>query len=131
MRRSRGSGRARREADRGSLAALAAAFGDAYLTGDPVRLGRLLAPQVQVVVDSGGVVGRAHGPADGVTAALTLLAVTLGASDGLSLDPCSVNGRPGLRASRAGGPVAVIALDGRACVDRAWLVTNPDKLRHW
>ena len=131
MRRSRRSGRALREAETGALAALVAAFRDAYLSGDPVRLGLLLAPQVQVVVDSGGVAGRAHGPADGVTAALTLLAVTLGTPDGLRLDACSVNGRPGLRASRAGVPVAVIALDGRTCVDRAWLVTNPDKLRHW
>ncbi|RDV44939.1 hypothetical protein DOE76_09365 [Leifsonia sp. ku-ls] len=110
---------------------LAAAFRDAYLSGDPVRLARVLAPDVLVVVDSGGVAGRPHGPADGLTAALTLLTVALGHPDGLGLEDCTVNGRPGLRASRGGRVVAVIALDGSPAIDRAWLVTNPDKLRRW
>jgi hypothetical protein len=57
--------------------------------------------------------------------------MTLGAPEGLHLVPCSVNGRAGLRASRADRVVAVIALGGRTRVDHAWLVTNPAKLRRW
>lgn len=133
MRRSRAARRrglrVRRDADAGRLAA---AFRDAYLSGDPSQLARVLDPDVRVIVDSGGVTGRAHGPADGLTAALTLLALTLGAPEGLRLELRSVNGRPGLRATRQERVVAVIALDGAAGVlDRVWLVTNPAKLARW
>jgi RNA polymerase sigma-70 factor (ECF subfamily) len=146
MRPSRGTrrGRGRREGGGSSAGAgvrgaspvdragaLVAAFADAYRVADRTRLALLLAPDVRVVVDSGGIAGRAHGAAIGVTAALTLLTVTLGAPDGLLLEAASVNGRPGLRASRAGRVVAVIAVDGGTSVDRVWLVTNPAKLRHW
>ena len=123
------SGRVRRN---GGGAALARAFRDAYRYDDPVALARLLGPDVCVVVDTGGVAGAAHGPASGITAALTLLRVALGAPTTLRLQVCSVNGRPGLLAARDGRLVAVIALDGRAtAVRHVWVVTNPEKLSTW
>ena len=116
----------------GGDAALAAVFRDAYRSGDPLVLARLLGPQVCVVVDTGGLAGAARGPADGITAALTLLRVTLGAPATLRLQLRSVNGRPGLLALRDGRVLAVIALEGRpTAVDCVWVVTNPEKLTSW
>ena len=108
------------------------AFRDAYRADDPVALARLLGPDVCVVVDTGGVAGAAHGPACGITAALTLLRVALGSPATLRLQLRSVNGRPGLLAPRDGRLVAVIVVDGRAAaVDHVWVVTNPEKLATW
>ena len=133
MRSSRGarrrSGRARHD---GGDAALARAFRDAYRADDPVALAHLLGPDACVVVDTGGVAGAAHGPASGITAALTLLRVALGAPATLRLQVRSVNGRPGLLASRDDRLVAVMALEGRAAaVGHVWVVTNPEKLASW
>lgn len=111
---------------------LARAFRDAYRTDDPVALARLLGPDVCVVVDTGGVAGAAHGPTSGTTAALTLLRVALGSPATLRLQLRSVNGRPGLLATRDGRLLAVIVVDGRAAaVDHVWVVTNPEKLATW
>ena len=133
MRRSPGARRRRgRVRHDGGDAALASVFGDAYRSGDPLVLARLLGPQVCVVVDTGGMAGAARGPADGITAALTLLRVTLGAPATLRLQLRSVNGRPGLLALRDGRVLAVIAVEGRAAaVDCVWVVTNPEKLTSW
>ncbi|MGN7799004.1 hypothetical protein [Leifsonia sp. 22587] len=68
----------------------------------------------------------------GITAAVTLLRVALGAPAGLRLDLRSVNGRPGLLASRDGRPTAVVVVEGRrGLVEGVWLVTDAGKLRHW
>ncbi|MGO4535689.1 hypothetical protein [Leifsonia sp. 2MCAF36] len=133
MRRSPGvkwqTRRARRD---GGDAGLAAAFRDAYRTADSLALARVLGPDVCVVVDTGGMAGAAQGPASGITAALTLLRVALGAPETLKLQLCSVNGRPGLRATRDERLVAVIALEGRStAVGHVWVVTNPEKLASW
>jgi hypothetical protein len=133
MRRSPGARRRRGRVrpDSGD-AALAAVFRDAYRNDDPLVLARLLGPGVCVVVDTGGLAGAARGPAEGVTASLTLLRITLGAPATLRLHLRSVNGRPGLLAVRDGRVLAVLALEGRpTAVDCVWVVTNPEKLTSW
>ncbi|WP_157780414.1 hypothetical protein [Leifsonia xyli] len=132
MRRSNAVRRRGRRARRDAGAERAAAFRDAYRADDPIALARLLAPDVCVVVDTGGVAGAAQGPAVGTTAALTLLRVALGAPGALRLDIRSVNGRAGVLATRAGRPVAVLAFDGDADgIGHVWVVTNPVKLDRW
>jgi RNA polymerase sigma-70 factor (ECF subfamily) len=130
MRRSSGAARRRRPARHERGRALAEAFRDAY--GDPIELARLLAADVRVVVDTGGIAGAAQGPAVGTTAALTLLRVALGAPAAVRLDVRPVNGAPGLLATRDGVVVAVVALEGDADgIAHVWAVTNPAKLRGW
>jgi len=132
MRRSSAARRRGRRARRDAGGELAAGFRDAFGADDPIALARLLAPDVCVVVDTGGLAGAAQGPAVGTTAALTLLRVALGAPDALRLDVRSVNGRAGLLASRSGRPVAVVAFDGDADgMAHVWVVTNPAKLDGW
>jgi len=132
MRRSNAVRRRGRRARRDAGAEHAAAFRDAYRADDPIALARLLAPDVCVVVDTGGLAGAAPGPAVGTTAALTLLRVALGTPGALRLDIRSVNGRAGLLAERAGRPVAVLAFDGDADgIEHVWVVTNPAKLDRW
>ncbi|MEV8213287.1 hypothetical protein [Leifsonia sp. NPDC077715] len=132
MRRSSAASRRGRRARRDAGAERAVAVSDAYKADDPIALARLLASDVCVVVDTGGVAGAAQGPAIGTTAALTLLRVALGAPRGLRFDVRSVNGRPGLLATRGGRPVAVLAFDGAIDgIEHIWVVTNPTKLEHW
>ena len=132
MRRSNAARRRGRRARRDAGAEFAGAFRDAYRADEPIALARLLAPDVCVVVDTGGVAGAAQGPAVGTTAALTLLRVALGAPAALRLDVRSVNGRAGLLATRAGRPVAVLAFDGDVDgIEQVWVVTNPAKLDRW
>lgn len=134
MRRWRTPGRRGRRVrrDRGR-AALAAGFRDAYLADDAVLLARLLGPGVCVVVDSGEAeCGPPHASGGGIAAALTSLRRALGDPSSLRFEVRSVNGGPGLVASRSGVTVAVIVLAGRAgAVEDVWVVSNPDKLDGW
>ncbi|MGO4592248.1 hypothetical protein AB4Z18_00365 [Leifsonia sp. 2TAF2] len=117
--------------DRGR-AALAAGFRDAYLADDAVLLARLLGSGVCVVVDSGEAECGPAASGGGIAAALTLLRRALGDPSSLRFEVRSVNGGPGLVASRSRVTVAVIVLAGRpGAVDQLWVVSNPDKLDGW
>ncbi|MFF9564718.1 hypothetical protein ACF1AJ_15340 [Leifsonia sp. NPDC014704] len=121
----------RREADAAAAAAaLTAALRDAYLAGDAPAVGRLLGPDVHVVVDRGG--DASLPVAIDFASGLTLLHGLLGDPASLGLDVRPMNGRSGLVASRDGRVFAVVVADGAVgAVDHLWIVADPEKLRRW
>jgi RNA polymerase sigma-70 factor (ECF subfamily) len=101
-------------------------------TGDRSRVQRILHPGMTLVVDGGGRVPAPAGPVRGRAAAADALIGMFGPRTGSSSTVVSVNGAPALVFRRAGGVVAVLTLRTRgARVFDAWIVANPDKLRHW
>lgn len=101
-------------------------------TGDRGRLRAMLAPTVSVVVDSGG--GGAPGVrvVQGIEDASALLEHGFARPDGASVDERSVNGQAGLIISRAGAPIAAVAVDftGRH-ISMVWVRLDPVGRRHW
>src|SRR5690348_7537673 len=128
----RGSGcrrRRRRWHDERALARLVAGFRDAYAADDVAALARLLGPWTSLVVDVGESATPLP-PALGVLAVIAGLRAVLGPADALRLEARSVNGGPGLLATRCGDPVAVVVLRGRVgAVTDVWVVADPCKLR--
>ncbi len=111
--------------------ALVDAFVTATAGGDLDRLLELLAPDVEMTSDGGGVVSAARRPVTGAAAvARFLLGLGRRADESYELRPTRVNGAPGLVVLRDGRPDSVFALtaaDGR--VTQIHVVRNPDKLR--
>ncbi|WP_309054517.1 RNA polymerase sigma factor SigJ [Streptomyces sp.] len=107
------------------------AFRRAWEAGDITSLVGLLDPAATVVGDGGGLVTAALRPVEGAER-IARFFVTRGLPDGLTLDECGVNGRPGLVA-RLGGVVRSVyafdIVDGR--IRHIWAVLNPEKLRPW
>lgn len=101
-------------------------------SGDTDRLRALLAPTVSVVVDSGS--GEASGMRviRGAANATVVLEHGFALADGVRVDERSVNSQAGLIISRAGSPVAAIAVDftGRL-VSMVWVRLEPAGRRHW
>ncbi|WP_406675166.1 RNA polymerase sigma-70 factor [Nonomuraea sp. N2-4H] len=107
---------------RGALAA----FQEAVETGDLRRLLGILAPDVVLLTDGGGVVRAALAPivgADEVARVLCRLHSTV------SLEPAQVNGHPALIARQGGELDSVLALrvDG-SLITGLYAVRNPEKL---
>jgi RNA polymerase sigma-70 factor, ECF subfamily len=105
-----------------------AAFQRAVETGDLRDLLAILAPDVVLLTDGGGVVRAARAPitgADRVAHALTRIATAM------SLRPAQVNGHPALIVRLDGDLDAVIAVrvdDG--LITGLYAVRNPEKLSH-
>jgi hypothetical protein len=104
----------------------------ALLTGDDLRLALVLGPRVRVVVDSGGALEAATGPATGAVDGLRLLRRALGAPETLDARPHSVNGRTGLVCVRDGRVVGIVSFNGAVGhVQDVWVVLSSEKLAHW
>ncbi|MCK2215961.1 RNA polymerase sigma-70 factor [Actinomadura sp. ATCC 31491] len=105
------------------------AFRQAVETGDLQHLLDILAPDVVLLGDGGGVVRAALEPvvgADGVAYVLRRIAEAAG-----TLEPVQVNGHPALVVRRDGALDSVIALrveDG--LITGLYAVRNPEKLSH-
>ena len=101
-------------------------------TGDRERLRAMLAPTVSVVVDSGR--GDASGVRviHGIEDASVLLEHGFAHVEDVSVDERSVNGQAGLIVSRAGAPIASVAVDftGR-WISMVWVRLDPVGRRHW
>ena len=101
-------------------------------TGDRERLRAMLAPTVSVVVDSGR--GDASGVrvVQGIEDASVLLEHGFARPEGVLVDERSVNGQAGLIVSRAGAPIASVAVDftGRR-ISMVWVRLDPVHRRHW
>lgn len=101
-------------------------------TGDRARLSALLSPTVSVVVDSG--TGDASGVRviQGVANATVVLEHGFARAEGVLVDERSVNNQAGLIISRAGAPIASVAVDlsGRQ-VSLVWVRLDPVGRRHW
>ena len=106
------------------------AFVSATLGGDLDTLLRLLAPDVEMTSDGGGLVSAARRPVQGADrVARFLLGLARQAEEGDELITTWVNGAPGLIIRRQGRTDTVFALtvaDGR--VTQIHAIRNPDKL---
>ena len=108
---------------------------DAFLTatagGDLERLLGLLAPDVEMTSDGGGVVSAARRPVRGAEAvARFLLGLGRRADERYELRLTRVNGAPGLVVVHDGRPDSVFALTAtQGRVTQIHVVRNPDKLR--
>ncbi|MGW2229879.1 sigma factor-like helix-turn-helix DNA-binding protein, partial [Streptomyces formicae] len=106
---------------RGALAA----FQRAVETGDLQRLLDMIAPDVVLLTDGGGVVRAALAPVVGARQ----VAEVLGRLDGVVLEPAQVNGCPALLVRRDGAIDTVMAVrmdDG--LITGLYAVRNPEKL---
>jgi RNA polymerase sigma-70 factor (ECF subfamily) len=108
---------------RGALAA----FKRAVETGELQDLLELIAPDVVLVTDGGGVVRAALEPIEGAAAVAEVLARLAG--HGVSLEPAQINGRPALFVRLGGGIDAVLAVDvADGVITGLYAVRNPEKL---
>lgn len=102
------------------------------LTGrDADAVAAVVAADADVVIDSGGHLPTAATDAqDGrAPAASALLALMLPAT---SVHPASINGVPGLILRRDDVVSAALTAEMRSgMLCAVWVVSNPDKLRHW
>jgi RNA polymerase sigma-70 factor, ECF subfamily len=97
-------------------------------SGDVDSLLEVLDPEVAGWIDAGGFLPAPRRPAVGRDAVVARLGLWMRA-DGITFEPATVNGRPGVLALQDGGLLAVLALtfnDGR--IIRIHGVANPEKL---
>jgi RNA polymerase sigma-70 factor (ECF subfamily) len=98
--------------------------------GDIQELMDLLAPDVVVLSDGGGVVRSARRPVQGADAAARLLVgITAKAGPGLRVEPAVINGVPGWRAwdgDRLAGCLQLVLAGGK--IAQVLIIINPDKL---
>jgi RNA polymerase sigma-70 factor (ECF subfamily) len=103
-----------------------AAFRRAVETGDPRRLLDLIAPDVVLLTDGGGIVRAALAP---VTGAERVARILSGIGPSVSIEPTHVNGCPALTLHVDGRVDTVLAvrLDG-GLISGLYAVRNPEKL---
>ena len=109
------------------------AFQRAVTTGDLRHLLDVLAPDVVLVGDGGGVVRAVLKPVVGVERVAQVLGAGLGRMAAMTLQPTQVNGHPALLLRRPDGEVdTVLALrvDGGGRITGLYAVRNPAKLSH-
>ncbi|MFI9552948.1 RNA polymerase sigma-70 factor [Nonomuraea endophytica] len=107
------------------------AFQRAVATGDLQRLLDILAPDVVLLGDGGGVVQAVLEPVVGAESVAALLAGATRFGDGAAFRPAQVNGHPALIFRRDGEIDTVLALridDG--LITGLYAVRNPEKLSH-
>ena len=101
------------------------AFRQAVETGDLARLLDVLAPDVVLLTDGGGVVRAALVPITGAGKVVRIL----GGMAGTRLEPVRINGDPGLVLRQDGKVDTVLALRvGRGRITGLYAVRNPEKL---
>ena len=104
----------------------------AFTTGDIQGLMDVLAPDVVMVPDSGGLVQATRRPVMGAKRLASYLTKGLKRLPGvLTATPMSINGEPGARIDVDGALAAAISVaveDGR--ITRFYVVLNPEKLEH-
>ena len=119
-------------ASREDQEALVQEFVDAIEDCDPERLGAVLAEDAVSYSDGGGEVTAALRPIEGRDRITRfLLGIAQKAPEGLTVEPATVNGGPGLIARVDGAVQSVWAFhvaDGR--IQDLYAVLNPAKLRH-
>lgn len=105
-------------------------FSQALLGGDLQGLMDLLAPDVVVLSDGGGVVRSARRAVQGADPAARLLLGTLGkAAPDLRVEPAMINGLPGWRAwqgDQLAGCLQMVITDHR--IAQVLIMINPEKL---
>ncbi|MDR6969765.1 hypothetical protein [Leifsonia shinshuensis] len=101
-------------------------------TKDRDRLRSLLTPNVSVVVDSGRGDPSGVRVVHGISDAAVMLELGFARKHGIQVTERSVNNQAGLIISRAGAPIASVAVDftGRL-VSVVWVRLDPVEQRHW
>jgi RNA polymerase sigma-70 factor, ECF subfamily len=99
-------------------------------TGDPAAVLPLLTSGVCLTSDGGPLHRAARRPVVGPDRVARFM-VNVGGriSSSASLEPCSINGCPGMIVSQGGAPRFALVVEASSGIDRIWIVTNPDKLR--
>jgi RNA polymerase sigma-70 factor (TIGR02957 family) len=120
--------RPRMRVDRAQQQAAVEKFMAAISTGDVQGLVAVLAPDVVMISDGGGVVAAARKPVTGVGRVATVLARAASLPD-IAATAAWVNGMPGLRVTfgDVSSVVSLVVEDGR--ITRIYAIANPDKLR--
>jgi RNA polymerase sigma-70 factor (ECF subfamily) len=120
--------RPRMQVDRAQQQAAVEQFMAAVSTGDVQGLMEVLAPDVVLISDGGGLVPAARKPITGVEKVVTFLARGAAMAPDLVMTTAWLNGMPGVRID-IGGAVSAASLvveDGR--ITRIYTIHNPHKL---
>jgi RNA polymerase sigma-70 factor (ECF subfamily) len=119
--------RPRMQVDRAQQQTAVDTFLAAVYTGDLQKLVEVLAPDVMLTADGGGVVQAVRKPITGARAVAAFLARASSIPD-LVVTPTWLNGLPGIRIDAAGSTTAVslVVEDGR--ITRIYAMRNPHKL---
>lgn len=100
-------------------------------TGEPIILGRVLAPDVQMLTDAGDNDAVDARTVTGATDVAAKVVAVL-ARDPTELTEREVNGQIGLVLRRGGRVMGIVSVNVQGgLVTDLWIVLNPDKLRHW
>ncbi len=120
--------RPRMQVDRAQQVATLERFMAAVISGDVQGLIEMLAPDVVLIADGGGLVAAARKPLTGAEKVVAFLARVVDLSE-LAANTAWLNGMPGARFD-VGGDVTAVSLlieDGR--ITRIYAMRNPKKLR--
>ena len=119
--------RPRMQVDRAQQQAAVEQFMAAISTGDVQGLVEVLAPDVVLIADGGGLVAAARKPITGAAKVVALLARAAKVTD-LVATAAWLNGMPGARIDRgdAATAVSLVVEDGR--ITRIYAISNPHKL---
>jgi RNA polymerase sigma-70 factor (ECF subfamily) len=123
--------RPRVEVDAGEKLVVVERFREAVATGDLQALLDVLAPDVVLVADGGGVVSAARRPNQGAEKVAAFLALLGRLAPGAHLGDLWVNGEPAVRVDLDGALDSVVSLvvEGSR-ISRIYSVRNPEKLTH-
>ncbi len=119
--------RPRMQVDRAQQEATLEKFMDAVASGDVRGLVEVLAPDVVLIADGGGLVRAARKPLVGAETVVAFLARVAELS-GLMATTAWFNGMPGARFDVAGDVTAVSFVIENDLITRIYAVRNPDKL---
>lgn len=102
----------------------------ALVTGEQAGIGAVLRADVELVIDSGGLLPESSTPVEGRAAASARLVALMTAETSVTM--ASINSVPGFVLVRGDRVVAAVSAESRAgLLSTVWVVCNPDKLRHW
>jgi RNA polymerase sigma-70 factor (TIGR02957 family) len=119
--------RPRMQVDRAQQLAAVEKLTSAISTGDVRGLMELLAPDVVLVADGGGVVAAARRPIDGAEKVVAFLARLAQLSDVVATTAW-LNGMPGVRFDVGGEATAVSLVVENGRITRIYAIRNPEKL---
>jgi RNA polymerase sigma-70 factor (ECF subfamily) len=121
--------RPRVEVSRSEQQAVVDRFLTALRTGQLLQLMDVLAPDVVLTADGGGLVPAARTPIYGAEQVVKLLARALHVTGGFTTTPVWLNGAPAARIEVGGQLIAVSPVVENGRITRIYAVANPEKLR--
>jgi RNA polymerase sigma-70 factor (ECF subfamily) len=120
--------RPRMQVSRHEQRAVVEQFLAALRNGDVQGLLAVLAPEVVLRADGGGVVAAARNPIEGAEAVARFLTLLAKIAPGARLDPVSLNGAPAARIDFDGEVTAVSLVIEEGRISRIYAIRNPHKL---